>query len=308
MAGDAGKRPAEELVGLRGKDQVLDFLAGAGFDVAQAARAQLGSGDPVGALLVGSVAEGYQTASSDVDVLFLTYADRDELRRTSDLVIESGLSTETLTYASGVEINTEIICRDDYAALATQLDQVAGSTAMGGQLRKLPMLDKYSLRFLHRLRTGIVLFGPDVVDEFRADFHVRSLPLYLSVKYFVLARESLEDARSASVTTPGLIEFICRNILENCLLALAAAHDFTSQSRRFVMNWLAELSEDAPHRSQLLDLRARLLDGAAIAPEHKQALVDEVTTAYEMVWTALREDPVRRKVLDQVFDRISYAY
>ncbi|MFV2144870.1 hypothetical protein [Isoptericola sp. G70] len=307
MGSSSGKQSSARLTELRGKDEVLAFLRASGFDVAAAARAQFGDGEPVGALLVGSVAEGYQTASSDVDILFLTYAERDDLRTSSSLLIESGRSFETLTYADGVEVNTEVICRDDYDSLADRLDHVAGAMAVGAQMSKLPMIDNYSLRFLHRLRTGIVLFGDDVVDEFRVDFHVQALPLYLSVKYLVLARESLEDARSASHATPGLVEFICRDILEHCLLALAAGQGFTSQSRRFVMNWLADAAPDAPHGEWFRALRSRLLTRTVVGSDAKQALVDEASEAFEYVRSALREDPVRRRVVDQVFARITYA-
>ncbi|MDN5855467.1 MAG: hypothetical protein L0K86_22010, partial [Actinomycetia bacterium] len=67
MAGNTagtGKNLSGELEGLHGKDDVLRFLRKSGFDVTAAARRLLCEPDIVGALLVGSVAEGYQTASS----------------------------------------------------------------------------------------------------------------------------------------------------------------------------------------------------------------------------------------------------
>lgn len=302
------KAPSKAILGLHGKNDVITFLRSAGFDVDRAVRDAFGEDKPVGVLLVGSVAEGYQTPSSDIDLLFITYAERDSLRSSEQMVIWSGRSSETLTYADGIEINTEVICRDDYALLADQLDQVGGAAAMGSDLTKLPMLDKYALRFLHRLRTGIVLFGSDVAEEFRADFHVGSLPLYLSVRNLVLAREALEDARSASTATTGLVEFICHNTLEYCLFAFTSSLGFTSQSRRFVMNWLDSLGENDPHREALYDLRARFIEGRMLSPEEKPGLIEQVAGTYEMVRTVLREDPVRRQVIDQVFDRIAYSY
>lgn len=302
------KRPVEKLLGLRGKDDVLAFLRSSGFDVARAARVAFAGDEPVGTLLVGSVAEGYQTASSDVDILFVSYASRQDLQPSAQLIISSGQSSETLSYASGVEINTEVVCWEDYSSLADQLDQVAGATALGGGLKKLPMLDKYALRFLHRLRTGIVLDGGDVVDEFRADFHVGSLPLYLSVKNLVLAREALEDARSASIETVGLVEFSCRNVLEYCLLGYAAALGFTSQSRRFVMNWIDGLSHDDPHLAALVELRTRFLENRVLEPEEKPQLVGDAAASFERVRAVLREDPVRRQVVDRIFRSIPYAF
>ncbi|NEN79551.1 hypothetical protein [Nocardioides zeae] len=298
----------EELLGLRSKQDVLAFLRSTGFDVARAARATFTGDEPVGTLLVGSVAEGYQTASSDIDILFVSYTSRVNLRSGGHLVISSGQSSETLTYASGVEINTEVVCWEDYSSLADKLDQVAGATARGGGLTKLPMLDKYTLRYLHRLRTGLVLDGADVVDQFRADFHVGSLPLYLSVKNLVLAREALEDARSAPHETAGLVEYSCRNVLEYCLLAFAAALGFTSQSRRFVMNWIDGLNDDDPHLPALVELRDRFLSNHALAPEQKAHLIAGASASFEVVRSALREDRVRRRVIDRIFESIPYAY
>ncbi|MBX6381657.1 MAG: hypothetical protein IRZ07_01590 [Microbispora sp.] len=301
------KQTSDRLVGLNGKDDVLRFLSQAGFDVRAAAKRLLGDTETTGALLVGSVAEGYQTASSDIDILFLTYSGREEVDTSSRLLIESGSSLELLTYADGVEVNTEIICREDYESLADLLDQMAGTVAMGGQLKKLPMIDNYSLRFLHRLRTGVVLYGEDVIEEFRADFHVRALPLYLSIKYLILARESLEDARTSSPETYGLVEFICRDVLEHCLLALAAAEGFTSQSRRFVMNWIAALPDGAEHGEALRAIRSALLNRAVLSPGEKSRLIDECARHYAYVVEALRSDPIRRRILDQIFSTISYA-
>lgn len=301
------KRASERLVELSGKDDVVDFLAEAGFDVAGAAKSLFGGIETSGAMLVGSVAEGYQTASSDLDILFLTYADREDVDTSSSLLIESGASLEQLTYAKGVEVNTEIICHEEYAPLAQTLDEMAGKLALGGQLTKLPMIDNYSLRFLHRLRTGVVWYGDDVIEEFRDDFHVNSLPLYLSIKYLILARESLEDAKTSSRDTVGLVEFICRDVLEHCVLSLAAAEGFTSQSRRFVMNWIAGLPAGAEHGQALRDLQISLLNRTAVPAEEKGRLVDECDRHYEYVLEALRSDPVRRKILDQIFSSIFYA-
>jgi predicted nucleotidyltransferase len=301
------KNLSGELEGLTDKDDVLRFLNRSGFDVAAAATRLLGEPKIVGALLVGSVAEGYQTASSDVDILFLTDAAREEVKTSSVLIIESGASRETLTYAAGVEINTEIVCREDRAALADSLGLMVGTLASNGQFSKLPMIDNYSLRFLHRLRTGIPLFGEEVIEKFQADFHVHTLPLYLSIKYLVLARESLEDAIASSVNTAGLVEFICRDILEHCLLALAAAAGFTSQSRRFVMNWIDTLPDNAPYATTLRDIRDRLLNRSMVSAEQKSQLVKECTVCFQNVLAAFREDPVRRGVVDQIFATISYA-
>jgi predicted nucleotidyltransferase len=302
-----GKHLSGELEGLMGKDDVLRLLSRSGFDVAAAATRFLGDLDIVGALLVGSVAEGYQTASSDVDILFLTYAAREKVDTSSTLIIESGASRETLTYTAGVEINTEIVCREDRAALADSLGLMVHTLASNGQFSTLPMIDNYSLRFLHRLRTGIPLFGEEVIEKFQNDFQVHALPLYLSIKYLVLARESIEDATAASVNTPGLVEFICRDILEHCLLALAATAEFTSQSRRFVMNWIETLPDDAPHATTLRDIRDRLLNRSIVPAEQKSQLVEECTRCFQDVLAAFGEDPVRRAVVDQIFATISYA-
>lgn len=305
--GKGVKRASDRLAGLKGKDDVLGFLKETGFDLTRTAKNLLGGIETTGALLVGSVAEGYQTAGSDLDILFLTYAERDDVDTTSDLLISSGSAVEFLTYADGVEINTEVICREDYESLSGTLDQVAGAVAVGGPLKKLPMIDNYSLRFLHRLRTGVVLFGDDVIEQFRADFHVHSLPLYLSVKYLVLARESLEDAKTASLETRGLVEFICRDVIEYCLLSLAASHGFTSQSRRFVMNWVADLPGGTEHLEALHEIQTSLLTNGDIPTDQKPQLIGRCVKHYEYVLAALRADPVRRKVLDNIFASISYA-
>lgn len=306
-AGEGKKKSSDLLVALRGADDVRGFLTDAGFDIERVVRNILGDTRGVGALLVGSVAEGYQTASSDVDILLVTYADREDVDVSSRLLIESGSSLELLSYASGIEVNTEIVCRDDHDALADRLDRLAGSVALGQSLSKMPMIDNYSLRFLHRLRTGVILFGDDVVDQFRSDFHVHALPLYLSIKYLVLARESLEDAQAASAETPGLVEFICRDVIEHLVLATAASEGFTSQSRRFVLDWLHRDAPTGVARDRLERLRVLLLDQRARDSGAKSALVAECSDQYAAVLDLLLADPVRRSTIESIFSRISYA-
>jgi len=300
------KRPVEELLGLRTGNDVLRLLSGAGFSVDATIKSLFGNRDMAGALLVGSIAEGYQTAASDVDIMLVTYASREEVRASSELLIEPGRSLEFLAYPQGIEVNTEIICRNDFDALAQTLDRMVGSSAMGG-VSTLPMFDKYTLRLLHRLRTGLILSAEDIVEEFRADFHVESLPLYTSVLYLVLAREALEDARTSSWETVGLVEFTCRDVLEHCLLALAASVGFTSPTRRFVMNWMADLPEHAEHLDALLNLRASLLNRSVLTPNDKQDTIDDCVRHYTHVAQCLREDPVRRKIIDEIFCSITYA-
>lgn len=300
------KTASAGLLGLTGRDDVLRFLDDAGYSLTGTAEELVGSAGDAGILVVGSVAEGYQTAASDLDILFLTYGDPDDAPP-AGVRIEAGASSEILTYTGGVEVNSEVIFHRNYAQLATTMQEMMGALATGQELQRLPMFDMYTLRFLHRLRTGIVLSGDDVITRFREDFQVDALPLYLSVLNVVTARERLEDARTSSTEVVGLVEFACAEIIEACIMTLAAAGGFTSQTRRSVMNWIAELPEDFQLAATLHAMRSALFDCGIRPPEHKAALVDECATHVERTFEVLRSDPVAAKVLDDIFSMISYA-
>ncbi|MCP1845980.1 putative nucleotidyltransferase [Bradyrhizobium sp. USDA 4524] len=292
---------------LRHSDNLLELFQKKGFSLEKFSRQLTGSIDDVGILLVGSVAEGYATTSSDIDLLVLSYVSRDEVDLSDNLRIESGKSLETLVYLDGVEINVEVVLREDYDHVAKSLDKIAADAALGRGMTKMPMIDNYSLRFLHRLRTGIVVEGEAVIDEFRNDFRVQSLPLYLAIKRIILARESLEDAKSSDPAVYGLVEFICRDIIEHACLALAAARGFTSQSRRFVLNWINQRSGEEQQLALLHALRRQLVETRALEPAAKSELVRRTEGLYVEVLKVLQEDYTMRRILDQTFANISYA-
>jgi predicted nucleotidyltransferase len=292
---------------LQSSDNILGLLQKRGLNLTRFATKLTGDADSVGILLVGSVAEGYATDASDIDFLVLSHSDRDEIDFSTSLQIESGNSLETLTYLDGVEVNTEVVLWDDHAALAESLDKLSADVAQNRHITKMPMIDNYALRFLHRLRTGTLVHGDDVVEQFRTNFHVDSLPLYISIKKFVLARESLEDAQSADHEIFGLIEFICRDVIEHCCLSLAGAHGFTSQSRRFVLNWIANLPDTNPDFQLLTQLREKLVSITQLQPADKAPLVAEIEGLVQSTKSALQKDHTTRRLLDQIFADISYA-
>ncbi|MBN9795619.1 hypothetical protein DMP17_44695 [Pseudonocardia sp. TMWB2A] len=302
------KRPSERLETLRDKTEILDFLVESGFDLDDSVRTQVGPVETTGVLLVGSVAEGYQNQASDVDILYLTYSPRQDLPPCPELFLEAGSSLESLIYRGGIEVNTEVIAFDAYASLAASFSRLVDGLSDGGQLDRVALYDEYALRLLHRLRTGMVLQGEDVVSRFRTDFRVDALPLYLSVHYLVDARESLEDARKSSRSTPGLVEYICRLIVETCLLALGAARGFTSPTRRHLLSWLeASVTGSDDADVMLRRMRDSLLNQRPLTPGEKSVAIAECERYYAHTEEVLRSDPLTSGVIDQVFAQISYA-
>ncbi|TWI30964.1 nucleotidyltransferase domain-containing protein [Paracoccus sulfuroxidans] len=301
------EKTADFIEELQRSENIIDLLRNRGLHLTKFAGKLTGDAETVGILLVGSVAEGYATDASDIDFLILSYSNRDEVDFSTSLSIESGNSLETLTYLDGVEINTEVVLWDDHVTIAESLAKLSADVALNRHISKMPMIDNYTLRFLHRLRTGIVVYGEDVIEQFRTDFHIDSLPLYISIKKFVLARESLEDAKSADPEVFGLIEFICRDVIEHCCLSLAAANGFTSQSRRFVLNWIADLTEAEQEFPLFVRLRERLIGIVPLPPAEKSALVDEIEGLVQATMSVLQMDHTRRRLLDQIFADISYA-
>ncbi len=191
-------------------------------------------------MVVGSIAEGTATPVSDVD--FLVLLDRaDSLREERvSLSVQTGRSQEFLSYHDGIELNLEFRAWDNMREIRRQVLSMGPSVQKKGSA-KLVIFERFELQFLHRLRTGWVLTGEEIVEAWRAKLAVDFLPIYLGLRNYVLGRETFEDACATVGNGTAESIYTARNCAESALLGLFGFLGYTSQTRRFMFRWIESL-------------------------------------------------------------------
>ena len=220
----------------------------------------------------GSLAEGLGNRAADVDLLVLV-DDRDAVRRNLEgLAMQAGRAVEALLYRNGVEINLEIFVREDVERLMTSFVSLAPALYNPVDLKRLPLLQAYDVRFLHRLRTGWTLRGEPTVEMWRDEFMTELLATYLAVRHLNNFDEFLEDAQSLVGSPHHSCVYVGRLAVEFGLFSILAHEGFTNPGKKWLLEMCAKVqSADA---REVVDLGVELLlgdlrqiDGAAYLGE-----------------------------------------
>jgi predicted nucleotidyltransferase len=241
-------------------------------DIDDLLRGLVSGGQPIGVLLGGSIAEGVANPSSDVDLLVLL-EDNAEITPSDGLNLRPGRAVETVTYRAGVEFNIEMFRQRDVLRLIESFVQMAPALYDPHELDAIPMLQPYDLRFLHRLRTGWILRGPEVVDRWRDELMVDLLPIYLTVRHLNAFNELFEDALAFREIHPPASFLTSRTCIEHCLQALLACRGFTSQAKKWIPYWIDRLpvKEDSQLARAGLGMLLRGFDESEL-PAHLSAV------------------------------------
>lgn len=250
-----------------------------------------------GLLIGGSIAEGTATAVSDLDFLVLLDSKSaiklEHLTNKSDSLkiktIQPGHLFEILHYINGVEINIQFMEKYELRPLIDSFISIAPALYDPRDLVSVPRLAKADLQFLHRLKTGWIIHGNDVVELWRCEFMLEVLPMYIMVNNFFIGIKELEDAEAAIGGAPGLAEYIARNCVEGGMTAVLAKHDYTSQGHR----WIRYLSGDniPPQDQELLQHGLKLLFVPILdSTQNQQKYVTDVQEFMKSVSLSLKEN------------------
>lgn len=198
-----GRKRPHSLHLVEGADELVSALTAIGCNLEETIATVVPGVDRPPALVVGSIAEGFGTPASDLDILVLVDSLDGVVADPSDLWLDTANSRELLRYAEGLEINFTFMERAGFARLTDALVGVAPALYDPGALKSLPMIGKEDLRWGHRLRSGWPLWGHDVVEQWRDEALLALLPQYLAVHHFVEMSEFVEDAGAFVGSTPG---------------------------------------------------------------------------------------------------------
>jgi len=217
--------PAELEQALAAHDlRIEDLLANHGVQI----------GDSQGLLAVGSIAEQLGTPSSDLDLLVLTDTpwDRDGAPA---MVMEWEASRETVTYKNGVEINLELVTREDLRRALNAFLEVGPLLFDERGLSSMPIIGMAERHLLHRLRSGWPLRGEAIVERWRDEFLVVLYPFYLALLHFVGFNEMREDAAALEGPDDGSFAIAARMTAAEGLSCLLALQGVTNPKPKWVM-------------------------------------------------------------------------
>lgn len=219
-------------------DALLDnFRALTGSDLAQVIFGEIEIDDSAGVLIVGSIAEGLATPSSDLDVLVLV--DANELKPLPGLVSSaSNLSAESVFYHQGVELNVEIVRWVNVGSCLDTLLSVAPALYNPADVLSVPLLSDFECRFIHRLRTGWPMAGEATVSRWRDELLVDLLPICLAARYLIEAISFVEDMYSCLEVRSGSAGYMARMAVERLMLGTLALQGQTSPSHKYLLTWL----------------------------------------------------------------------
>lgn len=218
----------------------LSGLAAQGVDFGAVLRRFVDTEAPFSALLVGSLAERTGNAASDVDLMVILQHE-DALKVGDDHPrLDHGKSFEILIYETGIELNIKFVLWRDVLPIKATLEGLLAAIGDPSGVSSIPFLPSWELRFLHKLRSGWLLAGGNLVEEWRDALMTNLLPPYLAVRHFNEFDEWLEDASAMVEEHPASAIYAARSGAESALVALLAAQGFTSPSRKWIFHWMRQ--------------------------------------------------------------------
>lgn len=251
-------------------------IEAAGLD-AQESAALFGWPAEDGVLFAGSLADGTGGRGSDLDFVILydvgpDFVELIESRGFAPVeVTRSTLIDRVLAVRGGIEFDLWFVSRAALAPLRTVLD---ASIDADGRLVSLPGLQYLETKLLTRLYNGSVLQGHSVVERWRQELSVSSLPAMRVAGGLVGALSFLEDAWSIGALYPGDRpegdEFGCviatRTAAEHLLQAALAEAGVLSWDLRYARRHRDRLAASGPVVTALRDLEQLLIPPAGQLP------------------------------------------
>ena len=298
------KKRQHGLGSATGHESFLAALANEGVDLDEVLSNCIRPGASAGVLLVGSLSERLGNEASDVDLLVLLDS-RDDLRLAGEgLAMQSGRAMELLLYRNHIEINIELFVREDVERLMEAFISMAPALYDPAELKHLPLLQHYDLRFLHRLKCGWPLRGKRVVEQWRDEFMTDMLGTYLAVRYFSNYDELFEDAAIMLRSNELAAFHVARICVEQALLSALASVGFTGPDRKWLLYW-CERAKDKPLAAFLQEGTSLLLMGSGQMPTRNY--VEKVRTLGLRLLDHLRLDDDLRRATDFLRTRIGFV-
>lgn len=258
-----------------------------------------------GVLVVGSIAEGMGTPSSDVDLLVLVDGELPPAR-VEATTVQAKWTRELLLYEAGVEINVEVVTRHAMADALRAFIDVAPLLYEGQSVSTMPIVGLVERHLLHRLRSGWIVGGAAVVERWRDEFLVALLPPYLALLRFVSFNEMLEDASAQLASSDGSFSIMARESAGEALFSLLAIEGTTNQQSK----WVARLATDGVgpvHPEAFEELMRILFLPRELASEERQETLDSLERIGRYVGRVLDDSPHVRAAAAAVLDQIHYT-
>jgi hypothetical protein len=301
------KRP-HQLHECQDLGQLLGALARHGVDPNQIARDLVKTDVQYGLLAVGSIPEGMGTATSDVDFLVLIDHAAGLAQRRSGISMNHGISREVLLYHNGLEINIDLVSRDMLLPVMESLMTVASIMYEPDRVSMLPILDSVTVRLLHRLRTGWPLTGGTMITQWRDEYMVEILPMYLAAKYYVYSLEWLERACSQTAGPPGAVAYLSRLAVESALLSLLATEGYTSPTTKALLSWCARAEATTGGIARLVEqCRGLMFPDVLTSHSERHAYIEAVTSAIRAVRDHINRDVAVARSTDHLCKQIKYV-
>ena len=255
-------------------------------------------------LLVGSLAEGLGNATSDVDVLVLVEEDAGPPGALTGAILRSTAGTESLTYRDGVEVNVEVVRWSTVHASTTAFLELAPMFyAERGEL-DIPLIPLHERRLLHRIRTGLPLFGGDRAAAVRSELLLEMLPIYAALEGMIEYDEYMEDALGMLATDPTGAILAARTAHLYVLQALLACFGETNQNPKWLARLLTRHEVRVPQREVAYRLMFPPLPEGA---EHAKDLLEEYRAFGTVVKKLVLADPALQLAQRRVAGAIAYV-
>ena len=127
-------------------------------------------------MLVGSVAAGLASGSSDIDLLMI--ADRSDVHE--GLVLrEADFDASVLRHPDGYRLNVEVWGAEHMEDVERRFASAIGCLLEPRVIHDLHVMRTDEVMVMHRLRTGIVLANPTVAERWRTRLRLEGLPTYV---------------------------------------------------------------------------------------------------------------------------------
>jgi Nucleotidyltransferase domain len=221
-------------------------------------------------LLVGSVASGLATVTSDIDLLLIA-SDTDIHEGIT--IREADFESSVFRHPSGYRVNVDLWTPSQLTGLERRFTSALACVVQPDVLHDLHVVRSDEVALLHQLATGVVLENPDLARAWRDRLRVHGLPAYVQLMgcwycfaHIFNAEGELAEGNLASAM------WMTRSCVDQLAVALLAAQGETCPSQR----WRVRLLER--HRQRLGDAVVdALIDGMFISPgQHLAVDVERV--------------------------------
>jgi hypothetical protein len=293
------------LARCRSGDDLKAALAQEGIDLLELLQTEVRPTAPFGLLAAGSLAEGFGTPASDVDLLMLVEDVSCVSPRRQVVTVGTQWSKDFVLYRNGIEFDIEVFDWSRTQALVAAFLSLGPALYRPWDLGEVPIIPWNGIQFLHRLRSGWTLAGEEIVARWRDELLVPLLPTYLAALRFVSHKELLEDAFAVRDGPEGAVGQVGRLSAEQAVWSLLAFRGHTLQEPKWLVHMLDRLrGEDGQRRARarrLLFPRPNMT-----APEVDRYLDDLAGFGDELLEVYRPDEPLTRG-LEGVLRRIHYT-